>query len=322
MKAFILGAGLGTRLRPLTERLPKPLVPLFGRPLVERALHACWAAGLSEIAINTHHRHEMWLDEHWGILSCGGGLRSPIQRSSPLETEVPLHAGTVRLFHEPILLETGGGLRNIHRWWGNDSLLIHNGDVLATFSLPDLIAHHRRQGCVATLALRSEGKEQHIALDPSASRVIDIRQRLNRACGTHVFTGIYCVEPEFFDELPQETVAPVLPALIQLAARGELAAAVMDEGDWRDLGDRDSYLAAHRHPHSQRDSVIDATAQIHPTAMVMRSVIGAHSVLEANVVIEDSVLWPGSHIASDTKLSRCIICGNDSISGHWTNRDG
>lgn len=324
MKAFILGAGLGTRLRPLTHHLPKPLVPLFGRPLVERTLEACWAAGINDIAINTHHRHEMWIDEQWGITSCGGGLRSSIYRPSVGETVLPLHAGTVRLFHEPILLETGGGLRNIKSWWGDAPLLIHNGDVLATLPLTDLIDAHRQHGCMATLALRSVGAENHVAIDASATRVLDIRQRLGRAPGSHVFTGIYCVEPDFFRELPTEPVAPVLPALLQLAARDNLAAAVIDQGDWRDLGDRDSYLQAHAEglrAMLDGDCDIAATARIAPSAIVRRSFIGARATVEAGAVIEDSVLWPGAHVAATAQLHRCIVFSRHVIHGQWINHD-
>ena len=155
---------MGNRLRPLTGRLPKPLVPLFHRPLAEWAIAACAQVGIGRFAINTHHLPEAWND-------FGAG-------------------NEVTLFHEPILLETGGGLKNIEPWMGDEPLLVHNGDIFSTMPLEKLIAAHEASGLPVTLALRSEGTATHIALDPTGTRVADIRQMLGGSEGTHVFSGI------------------------------------------------------------------------------------------------------------------------------------
>ena len=103
--AFILGAGLGTRLRPLTDHCPKPLLPLAGKPMVERALAALYAAGTRRFLINTHHCPEAWTQAF------------PDGRFGDAE---------VKLVHEPVLLETGGGLANIA------ALLGERGDHVVT----------------------------------------------------------------------------------------------------------------------------------------------------------------------------------------------
>jgi NDP-sugar pyrophosphorylase family protein len=115
-QAFILGAGLGTRLRPLTDAFPKPLVPLFHKPLAGWALEACEAVGCKRFAINTHHLPEKW--EGFGA------------------------GRDVTFFHEPALLETGGGLKNIESWLNDESLLIHNGDVFSSMDLKKLVHAH------------------------------------------------------------------------------------------------------------------------------------------------------------------------------------
>lgn len=286
-KAFLPGAGLGTRLRPLTDLLPKPLVPLFHRPLIEWAMESCRAAGISEFAINTHHLPERWemVDGGWEMegegMVGGNGLPS-IQGSWQ---GLPLH-----LFHEPLLLETGGGVKNIEAWAAGESVLVHNGDIFSSLPLEQLIAAHEASGLPVTLALRSEGVAKHIALD--GDRAIDIRGMLGRAEGTHVFSGIYCFNPELFGLIPAAEKVSVIPAFLELAKQGRLGAVVLDGGDWRDLGDPASYLAAHRElalaPEIHPDALVD------PTATVERSIIGPRAEIGAGAVVRDSVVWPGA----------------------------
>ncbi len=292
-KAFILGAGLGNRLRPLTDRLPKPLVPLFHRPLAAWAMDACARAGISRSAINTHHLPAAWND-------FGAGH-------------------DVTLFHESVLLETGGGLKNIAAWMGGDSLLVHNGDIFSTLPLEKLIAAHEASGLPVTLALRSEGPAQHIALDPTGTRVTDIHKLLGRTDGTHLFTGIYCVSPDFLDMIPDAKKISVIPAFLELAKSGRLGAIVLDEGVWLDLGDRESYLEAHRE--------LELGPQIHPQArveagaVVERSVVGPGAVIEAGAVVRDSVIWPGGRVRHDAVLDRCIVFSETPAGGCHQDRD-
>jgi len=291
-QAFILGAGLGTRLRPLTDRLPKPLVPLFHRPLAAWALDACTRAGIRRFAINTHHLPEAW----------NGFLTLTANRERD-----------ITLFHEPVLLETGGGLANISSWTDGRPLLIHNGDIFSTMPLEKLIAEHETSGLPVTLALRSEGAEKRVALDGSLSRVTDLRHELGRARGTHVFSGIYCVNPDFLALLAPGQISSVIPAFLELAKEGNLGAIVLDDGVWLDLGDRNAYLQAHRE--------LGLGPSIHPLAhvgngaSVENSVVGPNAVVASGAVIRDSVLWPGSRVTGDAVIESCIVYSGTSVGG-------
>lgn len=295
MQAFILGAGLGTRLRPLTDHLPKPLVPLFHRPLAAWAVKACVEAGIRRFAVNTHHLPDAWN----GFAEEG--------------------ADEITLFHEPVLLETGGGLKNIESWAGGEPLLVHNGDVFSSLPLGKLIAAHQASGRPVTLALRSEGEAQHIALDASGTRVVDVRNRLGNGEGTHVFTGIYCVNPEFFGLLKEGEKISVIPAFMELIRQARLGAVVIDEGVWLDLGDRDSYLRAH--------SELDLSEKIHPKAnveegvLIENSVIGAEAVIECGAVVRDSVVWSGRRISAGADLRNCIVCSDTPVTGMHIGED-
>jgi NDP-sugar pyrophosphorylase family protein len=292
-QAFILGAGLGNRLRPLTERLPKPLVPLFHRPLAGWAMDACANTGIRRFAINTHHLPDAW--------------------------QAFANDFDVTLFHEPELLETGGGLKNIGPWMGGEPVLVHNGDIFSTLPLEKLIAAHEQSGLPVTLAIRSEGPAQHIALDPSGSRVTDIRNLLGKAEGTHLFTGIYCVSPGFLDLIPANEKIAVIPAFLELAKTGQLGAVVLDEGVWLDLGDRESYLQAHRE--LALGPAIHPLATVETGALVERSVVGPGAVIEAGAVVRDSVIWPGGRVSSGATLDRCIVFSETSADGPHQNQD-
>lgn len=286
-QAFILGAGLGNRLRPLTGRLPKPLVPLFHQPLTAWTMEACERLGISRFAINTHH-----LPEAWNGFGAGKD---------------------VTLFHEPDLLETGGGLKNIATWIGSEPLLVHNGDIFSTMPLEKLVAAHEASGLPVTLALRTGGTAPHIAIDATGTRVTDIRSTLGIASGTHTFSGVYCVNPEFLDLIPAGEKISVIPAFLELAKASKLGTVVIDEGVWLDLGDRESYLQAHRE--LALAEPIHPEASIGTGATVERSIVGPGAVIEPGAVVRDSVVWPGGQVSGDARLDRCIVFSEIPASG-------
>jgi mannose-1-phosphate guanylyltransferase len=254
---------------------------------------ACQRVGISRFAINTHHLPAAW-----------DGFAA--------ENEVTL-------FHEPVLLETGGGLKNLRSWMGHDPLLVHNGDIFSTMDLGKLIAAHQASGLPVTLALRSEGMAKHIAINANGTRATDIRNQLGKAEGTHVFSGIYCVSPSFLDLIPAGEKVSVIPAFLRLAAADQLGTVVLDEGVWLDLGDRTSYLQAHRE--------LALTPAIHPAAVIAagatveRSVIGPGAVIAAGAVVRDSVVWPGTSVSPDAVLDRCIVFSETPAHGHHQDAD-
>jgi mannose-1-phosphate guanylyltransferase len=297
-KAFLPGAGLGTRLRPLTDLLPKPLVPLFHRPLIEWAMESCIAAGITDFSINTHHLPEKWpyAGSEDSSLIAGNGL-TPRKGS--------FQGYPVHLFHEPLLLETGGGVKNLAAWIGSDSVLVHNGDIYSSIPLDRLIAAHEASDCPVTLALRSTGLATHIALNEAGDRVTDIRAKLGISEGSHVFTGIYCFDPELLDLIPAGEKIAVIPAFLELARQGRLGAIVLDEGDWRDLGDKEAYLAAHRE--LALAPAIHPEAFIHPSAVVEASTVGPGARIGEGVGLCDSVVWPGAEVAGGQQFEGVIL---------------
>ncbi len=297
-KAFLPGAGLGTRLRPLTDLLPKPLVPLFHRPLIEWAMDSCLTAGITDFAINTHHLPDKWsfAESEDSSLPGGNGIFSRPGR---------YRGQTVHLFHEPELLETGGGVKNIAAWAAGESVLVHNGDIYSSIPLDRLIAAHEASDCPVTLALRSKGEATHIALNEAGDRVIDIRAKLGITEGTHVFSGIYCFDPELFDMIPPGQKIAVIPAFLELARQGRLGAIILDEGDWRDLGDKQAYLAAHCE--LALAPAVHPAAVVHPSAMVENSIVGPGAEIGEGASVRESVIWPAAVVAAGETLSNEIV---------------
>jgi mannose-1-phosphate guanylyltransferase len=298
MQAFLLGAGLGTRLRPLTDHVPKPLVPLFHKPLMAWAVEACRRAGIDRFAINTHHLPQAW---------------------NGFADRVEIGTCACTFFHEPVLLDTGGGLRNIRPWLRDEPLLVHNGDIFTSLPLERLIAAHQQSGLPATLALRTHGTEKRVAWDPAKGRVLDVRHALGISPGTHVFSGVYCVNPEFLEAIPDGQVVSVIPAFLHFAAQGRLGGVVLDEGDWLDLGQRDAYLAAHQS--LALAPPVDECAHIGPGAVIERSVIGPGAIVEAGAIVRDSVLWPDTRVPAHSQLDRCIVAAGTCPPGHHRHAD-
>jgi len=304
-KAFVLGAGLGTRLRPLTDHLPKPLIPVFHRPLITYAFDHLLQAGVREFIVNTHHLPAKYAE----------AFPNSLYKNAP-----------VTFRHEPVLLETAGGIANIAELVRDAPFLVYNGDILTDLPLAPLIETHERDGNLVTLALRSSVPARHIAFDPDRGLVTDIRNKLgtgNR--GTHQFTGIYFVSPAFLDHLTPGKIESVIPIFLKLIANGaRLGAAVLDGGMWWDLGDRASYLEAHRELHAMDATLalVSPESSIHPTARLLGcTVVGKGSEIAADAVLEDCILWPGARVAAGAHLKRCIVLEGSTARGNVSGAD-
>lgn len=296
-RAFVLGAGLGTRLRPLTLQLPKPLIPLHQRPLMEYAFAQLHEAGVREFVINTHH-----LPEAYPAAFPGNRWR-----------DCPLS-----FVHEPVLLETGGGLANVRSHFdGGGAFFVFNGDVFTSLPLAPLMEAHRRQGYLVTLLLRRHGPVCNVAMDTASGRILDLRNR--RGTGhpdLFQFTGIYVVDPAFFRYLPAPGVIEgMVEAWLRALEAGEpLGGFVADDGIWLDLGDRASYLEAHRLV-APPAGWVHPTANVAPGAAVSGTSIAAGCRIGSGAVVRDSVLWPGAEVAPGAHLERCVVMSGHTASG-------
>ncbi len=216
--AFILGAGLGLRLRPLTESCPKPLLPIGGRPMITYAMDHLLSAGIERFIVNAHH--------------CAEAYRKAFPDG--LWRGVP-----VNFRHEPVLLDTAGGLKNIEDLLDQDeTVAVYNGDILSDIPLPELFEAHRRSGKEVTLALRTAGPVCNVTLDEQG-RICDMRHLIGcKGAQDVLFTGIYVVERKFLDRLERGRIESVVPVFVRMIREdpGSIASIVLDGGEWQDIG--------------------------------------------------------------------------------------
>ncbi len=295
-RAFVLGAGLGQRMRPLTDDLPKPLIPIFGKPLLTFALDHLIAAGVESFVVNTHHLPERFkesLGEHG-------------YRGRPL-----------RLLHEPILLETGGGIKNAERFLTDEIFLVYSGDILTDLPLAPLFEEHFRAGNDVTLALRSTGVASNVACHDG--RVIDIGNRHGHA-GNLDYANVSIWNRNAFTRFSSGEKVSFVPVLAEwIADGGKIGGVVIEDGRWFNLTSPAEYLAIHRTIMAEGwrpdylsppewpvqiapDAIIDPSAEITGC-----SAIGAGCRIGAKAVVQDSILWPDAQIAPCARLKSCIV---------------
>jgi mannose-1-phosphate guanylyltransferase len=309
-QAFVLAAGLGRRLRPLTDDLPKPLIPIFQKPLITFALDHLINVGVERFVINTHKQAELFEN-----FFC--------------DNEYEGHS--VTLVHEPDLLETGGGIKNAERYLGSDPFLTYSGDILTDINLQHLIDEHFRRGTDVTLALRNTGLASDVAFRDH--RVVDIANRYG-ATGNLDFANVAVWNPSVFKQIPSRQKISFIPIVADwIGTDGKIGGLMMNDGKWFNIGSRTEYLDVHRTilrepwmPYYIRTrdwpERIAKSATVDPSAEVRGcSVVGENCHVDAGAVLEDTILWPASQIASKSQLHGCIVRSQKKVSGAYRNSD-
>lgn len=314
-RAFILGAGLGTRLRPLTADLPKPLVPVWNRPLITHAFDHLIAAGAAdELVVNSHHAAAAYLRQF-----PDGTYRGR-----------PLH-----LRHEPVLLDTAGGLANVADLLSDQPwAAVYNGDVLSDLPLAPAITSHLRTEAEVTLLLRSHGPLPNVGFDPDRGRVVDVRGAIGvDAPMAAQFTGIYLVTPRFLRRLVPGRIESVAAVWQRMLAAGQPIHGVLaDDGWWLDLGSLDAYFEAHRAIARQFHEPPDGEARFPrhaadrqggvTAALGPRIAASARLADDGGGIDPWTVIGPGARIGEGVVLHGCIVWpGTEVPSGsHWRHR--
>ncbi len=296
MKGFVLAAGYGTRLRPITYTMPKPMVPVCNRPLIAWAVEAFLAAGVRDLIVNLHHLPEV----------LQGYLREEYAGRAGFHFSV-----------EEEILGTGGGIRRVRpQLAGEDEFLIVNGDTVQFPRWDALRAARQAKDALAALTLRHPPEG-----DRFTPVFFDDGLVTGFGSGTGeplMFSGSHVISTRIFDLLPDREFSGIVEhAYIPALSDGrDRLAGIVDDGLWFDIGTPQRYLAASRAlleamvrgalvvpegSHVQGDSLLHATA----SGIATRSTIGARSVIEGGV--RDSSVWDDCRIGRGVTLERCIV---------------
>jgi NDP-sugar pyrophosphorylase family protein len=237
MKAMILAAGLGTRLRPLTGDRPKALVEVAGRTMLEIALCRLRTFGVHEVIVNAHHHGDMLA----GYLRANDNFGMNIEVSC--ETE---------------LLDTGGGLKKAAYFFTStpdQPFILHNVDVVSTIDLARMMQFHRKQNALVTLAVQDRATSRYLLFDEQAELCgrragTEGKQELvppAQSTQTLAFSGIHVLSPRIFEEIEEEGAFSIVDLYLRLAAQGDkIVGFRTDEWYWRDLGRPESIVQAER----------------------------------------------------------------------------
>jgi NDP-sugar pyrophosphorylase family protein len=230
MRAMVLAAGLGTRLRPLTNDRPKALVEVGGKTLLEITLERLRTYGVREVIVNTHHFAEMiasFVKAHGSF-----GMR-------------------IEISHEGALLDTGGGLKKAAWFFQEDGsdrpFLLHNVDVISTIDLGRMAQFHEAQGALATLAVQKRATSRPLVFDVDGQ--LRGRGTSGEGSGTQglAFSGIHVLSSRIFSRLDETGTFSIIDPYLRLAAQGEkILAFRADEYAWRDLGRPENVMEASR----------------------------------------------------------------------------
>lgn len=236
MKALILAAGVGSRLKPLTDATPKALIPVGGIPMLERALVRLKAAGVKSFVVNAHH-HPQKVADFCADLSRRHGVPVSVSREDDL------------------LLDTGGAIKKASALLkGREPFFVHNADVLTDLDLRAMLKAHKDTGALATLAVREresgrsfifDAKGRFAGHDRGEGRITWAKGQVPNPARLP-FDGVHLISPELLDKITEGGVFSIIKTYLRLAAAAgaDIRAFRSDQWAWHDIGTVEKLAAA------------------------------------------------------------------------------
>jgi NDP-sugar pyrophosphorylase family protein len=310
MKAMILAAGLGTRLRPLTLERAKPAIPLLGKPILIRLIERLMECGATDFRINLHHLPD----------TVEGLFEKPNREDLP-----------VSFSHEHQILGTAGGLKANESFFDQGTFLMVNGDIVLDFPLAEAIAFHREREALATLVLLPQTAPftyVPVRIDQEGSlwNFKGEGAHGNPGPESYLFTGVHILEPEIFDFIPSGVFHEINDQVYPEAMRsGKRVCGFPVRGYWNDVGDPVRYLEAQRA--MLEKSGVTGFSYISPEAKASsEATVGPFVSVEAGCVLEEgshasnSVLWESVRLKRGSSVRNCIMGSDMTVEGEKVNR--
>lgn len=311
MKALFLAGGKGLRMHPLTDKLPKPMVPVMNKPLLERTMMNLKKIGITEMVISTCYRPD-YIKNYFGD-------------GKPFGLDIKYIA-------EDTPLGTGGAIKKAESQF-NDTFIVFNSDIVSDIDIQKMIDFHKRKNALATIAVTE-------VEDPSEYGVIEYdangyavsfveKPEPRQASSKYINAGIYIFEPEILKGIAMDCVVSVerdtFPNILE---NGNKVGVFKNSGYWIDIGTIEKYRQVHldilnkkcklvEHGSEYGNMVVGQNTKIHPTARLLGSVyIGDNVEVGPKAIVRNSVIGNDSYIGFESRVLESILWNNVRVSSN------
>jgi len=305
-KAILLAAGFGTRIQPLSYDLPKPMMPVWGKPAVLHMVNLMKTFGVRQVLINLHHNASPLFDYF---------------RANPVRDM------KIEFSFEPEILGTGGALKKAE-WFIDDSpFWIANTDIAADVPPEPFLTEFQKRNPVAVLWLNPE--QGPLTVEMKNNRISEFRSRTPGGRNTFTFCGLQLVSPEILKYLPGSAFSTIIHAYLSAMSKGRRVSGVaVEKSFWSDMGTPGQYLETHRqilerYRQGKAGARLLDPVQLHAAASFRRkgviingfASIGGDTKIEPGASITDSVIWNGAVITTSSVLKDAVIARNTFTRG-------
>lgn len=323
MKALFLAGGLGTRLKPITDDLPKPMVPIMGKPLLERNIENLKKHGVDEIVLSTcykPHKTEKYFED---------GRRLGVK---------------ISYISEDVPLGTAGAIKNAQSFF-DDTSLVFNADILSDIDISEMIRFHKEKGALATIAVTQvDNPSVYGVIEHDENGFITAfkeKPQPHESSSNLINSGVYIFEPQLLNEIPSGRAVSIERETYPLLLQKGFKIAVYNRCSyWLDLGTPEKYLKAHKdilegilqiddNDFNKNRQFISKTAKINHTARIIGPVyigdnveIGSFAVIGPDTVLCDdssvgmgakvvgSVVWDHVHVGGGASVVNSVVMSN------------
>ncbi|MDW7774104.1 MAG: sugar phosphate nucleotidyltransferase [Desulfobulbaceae bacterium] len=296
MQAMLLAAGLGTRLRPYTNILPKPLFPVLNRPLLHLLIDMLHRAGCSKIVVNGHYLSRM--------------LEQSVSSLPDVEFQ-----------EEQVILGTGGGIRRALSRFSREPILVMNGDIFHDIDPARLYQHHIDSKNSITMAMHDYPRFNSVTVDND--RIVSFQDAGKVPDRTLLaFTGIHVVDPEVINLIPADRPHHIIDLYESLARQGmKIGFVRVDDSYWRDIGTPDDYLQLHGElltgcraknvslPGAAGHWLIDSRAKVADDAVLTGWGCIGRAEIGRGAALHNCVIWNDAVVADGSRRNNRIIAG-------------
>jgi len=313
MKALFLAGGMGTRLKPLTDDLPKPMVPIMVKPLLERNMLKLKDCGVDEIILSTCYKPQK-IEEYFG-----DGTKLGLK---------------IHYVCEDIPLDTGGAIKNTEEFF-NETFIVINANIFSDIDITEMIKFHKEKGAAVTIAVTRVDNSSYDVIEYNinlyAESFID-KPTLSEIKSSYINAGIYIFEPNVLNEIPVKQVISIeretFPLLLK---KGYPIAVYKSDAYWMDIGTVKNYIQVHQDilnglcslqefKAENQDIFIGENTLIHPTVKIIgpvfigkNTIIGAYSTIGPNTIIGNNCRVDINEIITDA-----ILWDNINLQNYFT----